>query len=57
MDEFYTRCMDDIEKKEDKASVKDEGPQRQTLEFLRQFARTYRAEKILAPELRSYVIN
>lgn len=57
MDEFYTRCMDDIEKKEDKASVKNEGPQRQTLEFLRQFARTYRAEKILAPELRGYVIN
>jgi len=57
MDEFYTRCMDDIEKKEDKAPVNDEGPQRQTLEFLRQFARTYRAEKILAPELRGYVIN
>lgn len=57
MDEYYTRCMDEVDKKEDQTSVKYEGPQKQTLEFLRQFARTYRAEKISVTGLRGYVIN
>lgn len=57
MDEYFTRCMDEIEENKDRIQEQDEGPDKRTLEFLRLYARAYRAENNLAPELRGYVIN
>ncbi len=58
MGEYFTRCMDEIEdNKDDNCWERDIRPKKQTLEFLRQFARVYKVEKNLVSEQEGYVIN
>ena len=51
MRKLSTQCMDDLEKKVKSA------PRKQTMDFLKQFARAYQAEPAVRPELCGYVLN
>ena len=48
MRKLSTQCMDDLEKN---------SPRKQTMDFLKQFARAYQAEPAVRPELCGYVLN
>lgn len=52
-----TRCMDNFKKKDDLSDEVKTSPKKQTLELLRQFARAYRAEPVLQPELCGFILN
>ena len=49
MRKLSTQCMDDLEAKS--------SPRKQTMDFLKQFARAYQAEPAVRPELCGYVLN
>lgn len=53
MRKISTRCASDFVKKKKKELELINEPRKQTLDFLRQFARAYQAE----PELCGYVVN
>lgn len=57
MSKLSTRCMDDLEKKEKSVPEAKSSPRKQTVEFLKQFARAYRVEPAVRPELCGYVLN
>ena len=57
MRKFSTRCMDKLEKNADKTLLVDSQPKKNTLDFLRQFARVYQAEPMLQPGLCGFVLN
>lgn len=52
-----TRCMDNFKKKDDLSDEVKTSPKKQTLELLRQFARAYRVEPVLRPELCGFILN
>ena len=58
MKKLSTQCMnrrkDDLKKER---VFRQSVPQKQTLDFLRQFARVYHTEPVLCTDLCSYVIN
>lgn len=57
MRKFSTRCMDKLEKNADQTLLVDSQPKKNTLDFLRQFARVYQAESMLQPGLCGFVLN
>ncbi|WP_165157760.1 hypothetical protein [Parabacteroides sp. ZJ-118] len=57
MRKFSTRCMDDLEKKMKSAPEVKSLPRKQTIDFLKQFARAYQAEPAVCPEFCGYVLN
>lgn len=58
MKRFSTHCMDDWKIKQKKnRNEKKSKPSRQTLDFLSQFARSYRVEPALQSEFCGYVMN
>lgn len=57
MRKLSTRCMDDLEKKVKSAPEVKSSPRKQTMDFLKQFARAYQAEPVVCPELCGYVLN
>ena len=57
MRKLSTQCMDDLEKKVKSAPEPKTSPRKQTMDFLKQFARAYQAEPAVHPELCGYVLN
>ena len=57
MRKLSTQCMDDLEKKVKSAPEAKSSPRKQTMDFLKQFARAYQAEPAVRPELCGYVLN
>lgn len=57
MRKLSTQCMDDLEKKMKSAPEAKSSPRKQTMDFLKQFARVYQAEPAVRPELCGYVLN
>ncbi|MCD8268212.1 MAG: hypothetical protein LUD46_06930 [Parabacteroides sp.] len=58
MKRFSTHCMDELEDKTKKnRNEKKSKPSRQTLDFLSQFARSYRVEPALQSEFCGHVMN
>ena len=55
MRKLSTQCMDDLEKKV--KSAPEAKSRKQTMDFLKQFARAYQAEPAVRPELCGYVLN
>ena len=51
MRKLSTQCMDDLEKKVKSAPEAKSSPRKQTMDFLKQFARAYQAEPAVRPEL------
>lgn len=45
MRKLSTRCMDDLEKKVKSAPEVKSSPRKQTMDFLKQFARAYQANR------------
>ena len=53
-----TRCMDNLNKQSDDASEEIyTSPSKQTLDLIKQFARVYRVEPVIRPEICGYVLN
>lgn len=57
MRRISTRCMNDIEGKSRGDQVVACEPRKKTLDFLRQFARSYQGEPALQAELGGYMKN
>ena len=57
MRKLSTQCMDDLEKKVKSAPEPKSSPRKQTMDFLKQFARAYQAEPAVRPEFCGYVLN
>lgn len=57
MRKLSTQCMDDLEKKAKKDREVKSSPRKQTLDFLKQFARVYQTEPAVCPEVCGYVLN
>lgn len=57
MRKLSTLCIDDVRRKEDDRLEGSGSPRKQTLDFLRQFARVYQSEPVMHPELRGFVMN
>ena len=55
MRKLSTQCMDDLEKKVKSAPEAKSSPRKQTMDFLKQFARAYQAEPAVRSELCGYV--
>mgnify|MGYP000900732238 FL=1 len=51
-----THCMNEVKKMKKEPNA-NEGPRKQTLDFLRQFARVYQVEPMLKPTFDGYVLN
>ena len=51
MRKLSTQCMDDLEKKVKSAPEAKSSPRKQTMDFLKQFARAYQAEPAVRSEL------
>ena len=49
MRKLSTQCMDDLEKKVKSAPEAKSSPRKQTMDFLKQFARAYQAEPAVRP--------
>ena len=57
MRKLSTQCMDDLEKKVKSAPEAKSSPRKQTMDFLKQFARAYQAEPAVRPELCGYELR
>lgn len=59
MDKLFTHCMDrDKKRTEEKCLAEMKiSPRRQTVDFLRQFARVYQCEPTLSPDICGFVLN
>ena len=55
MRKLSTQCMDDLEKKVKSAPEAKSSPRKQTMDFLKQFARAY--QPAVRPEFCGYVLN
>lgn len=56
MRKLSTQCMDDLEKKVKSAPEAKSSPRKQTMDFLKQFARAYKRNRCTSGALR-YVLN
>lgn len=58
MKNISTQCMDELKHRTDKTQVgRRYMPRKQTLDFLKQFARVYQAEPVMQTEFCGYVLN
>ncbi len=58
MKRLSTPCMNAINRKTRQHPERNEcSPRRETMDFLKQFARVYQAEPVLKPELCGYILN
>ena len=57
MRKLSTQCMDDLEKKVKSAPEAKSSPRKQTMDFLKQFARAYQAEPAVRPERESILLG
>ena len=57
MRKFSTHCMDKLDKQVNHTLTAESQPKQTTLDFLRQFARVYQAERMLEPGLCGFVLN
>ena len=57
MRKFSTHCMDKLDKQVNHTLTAESQPKQTTLDFLRQFARVYQAERMFEPGLCGFVLN
>ena len=57
MKKFSTHCMNDMNNKEIRKEEIVSTPKKQTLDFIRQFAKVYYSEKMIRTDLCGFVLN
>jgi len=57
MKKLSTHCMNDMNNKETRQKETESAPKKQTLDFIRQFAKVYYSEKMIRTDLCGFVLN
>ena len=57
MRKFSKHCMDKLDKQVNHTLTAESQPKQTTLDFLRQFARVYRGERMVEPGWGGFVLN